>query len=139
MKPVCSPIQITFRDLSPSLAVATRVRAEVARLSSAYAPILYCRVFIAAPRRRHRPAGCALRIDLGLPGIDVVVWHEPKDGSVVSTGVGGLRETFVGARQSVCAAIRDGFIEVRNRLEAQDTQRRRAAKVHLPADAPLPV
>ena len=73
-----SPVQITFRNLEPSPLVEEWVRAETEKLETFYDRILSCRVAVEIPHRHHRKGKqCHVRIDLTLPGKELVVKREP--------------------------------------------------------------
>jgi hypothetical protein len=76
------PIQITFRNLEPSLVVEEWVQAEAGKLDTFYAHILNCRVAVEIPHRHHRKGKrCHVRIDVTLPGKEVVITREPAASS----------------------------------------------------------
>lgn len=147
MKQLSHPIQITFRNLPPSSAAATRVRAEAAKLERSFRPIMSCRVLIEAPHRRHHHhdgAGCRLRVEIGVPGDDIVVVREPSArrrpaGADTAQPTKAPSAGPAARRQDFSAALRDAFALARHRLEEHARRRRGTVKVHLPADAPLPV
>jgi ribosome-associated translation inhibitor RaiA len=143
MKPLAHPIQITFRQLPASMAVANRIRTEAAKLERYFSPILGCRVTIAAPHRHLRHgARYRVRVELELPGENVVVQHAPGGRQAVRA-LGGRRSTKraeIGAPQrDLSVVIRQVFDSMRRRLEDQARWRRGAVKLHMPADASLPV
>lgn len=143
MKPLPHPIQVTFRNMQPSPAVATRVRREAAKLARYYSPIISCRVLIEAPHRHHRRGvRYHLRVEIGVPGNDIIVVHEPPSRHVLRNhdAIRPVKRDEISARhQDIYVAIRDAFDIARRRLEDHARVRRGAVKVHLPADAPLPV
>jgi hypothetical protein len=70
------PLQLTFRNMKHSAEVEDWVRSEAAKLETFYHRILGCRVAIEVPHRHHRK-GLHVRIDLTLPGKEIVVKREP--------------------------------------------------------------
>jgi ribosome-associated translation inhibitor RaiA len=97
------PMQITFRGLAPSEAVEHDVRTHAGRLERFYDGIVGCRVMIEAPHRhQHQGKLFHVRIDLTVPGGDVVVNREP---------------TAHHAHEDVHVAIRDAFDAARRQLE----------------------
>lgn len=71
------PVQITFRNLEPSVMVEEWVQAEADKLETFYNHIMSCRVAMEIPHRRHRKGKhCHVRIDLTLPGKEIVVHRE---------------------------------------------------------------
>ena len=76
------PLQVTFRHLEPSPIVEDWIREEVEKLETFYSHIIGCRVAIEFPHRHHRKGKqCHVRIDLTLPGKEVVIKREPAAGS----------------------------------------------------------
>ena len=48
------PVQITFRNMTPSEAVAARVQAEAEKLDRSFKRITSCRVVVEAMHRHHK-------------------------------------------------------------------------------------
>jgi len=91
-------LQITFRDVPPSAAVEEKIRARAAKLERFGKPITGCRVVIEAPHRHHHKGfGYNVRIDLTLPGQEIVVNREPQS--------------------DLYAAVRDAFDAATRQLE----------------------
>ena len=68
------PLQITFRDMAPSAAIDARIRERVADLERFYDGITRCHVVVHAPhRRQHQGTLFHVRIDLTVPGAELVV------------------------------------------------------------------
>jgi len=107
------PLQITFRGIDPSDAIETRVRELAARLGRYHERITSCRVMIETP---HRNKGHGklyhVRIDITVPGAEIVVGREPQAKH---------------AHEDAYVALRDAFEAARRRL--QDRARRMRGKV----------
>jgi len=72
------PVQTTFRNMDTSPAVAGQVQEEVEKLDRYFRRITSCRVIVEAPHRHHRHGDSFhIRIELGVPGKELVVTHEP--------------------------------------------------------------
>lgn len=73
------PVQITFRNLSTSSAVTARIKAEAGKLDRYYPRVTRCHVVIARPHL-HYTSGehFHFRIELGVPGSNLIVQHEPN-------------------------------------------------------------
>lgn len=69
------PVQTTFRNMDASAAVAARVQEEADKLDKYFDRITSCRVIVEAHHRRGEPFH--IRIELGVPGKELVVTHEP--------------------------------------------------------------
>jgi ribosomal subunit interface protein len=110
-----SPVQITFRDMSPSPAIAAHVEKRAAKLDTFFDRIVSCHVVVEAPHR-HSKHGKRfhVRIDLHLPGKELVVSKNPDD-----------------AREDAWAAINDAFGDAERVLEEFATLHKVDTKIHL--------
>lgn len=110
------PLQINFRHMDPSAAVETRVREEVAKLESFYDGIVGCVVTFESPHQHHRHGKLYLvRIDLTVPGREIVVNHEHHDKH---------------SHEDPYVAIRDAFNAMRRQLQDYVRQQQGQVKVH---------
>ena len=74
-----SPLQITFRNLTPSATIEDWVRTEADKLDSFYNRVMGCRVAIEVPHRHHRKGRpYHIRIGLTVPGEEIVVKRQPS-------------------------------------------------------------
>ena len=104
------PVQITFRDISHSDAIESRIREKVQKLEKYHDRITSCRVVVEAPHRhRHKGMLYHVRVDLTLPGDEIVVARDPKADQ---------------AHEDVYVAIRDSFEAMRRQLKKQVRQTR---------------
>ena len=105
------PVQITVRDIPQSEAVETRIRQKVQKLEEFYAHIISCRVVLEAPHR-HKQQGkeYTLRIDIGVPGHEIVVNRDHHE--------------------DVYVALRDGFDSAKRQLGEYVHRTRRETKKH---------
>lgn len=72
------PLQITFRNMQHSAEVEDWIRAEAGKLETFYRRIIGCRVAIEVPHRHHKKGKpLHIRIDLTLPGREIVIKREP--------------------------------------------------------------
>lgn len=72
------PLQVTFRNMNHSSEVEESIRAEALKLETFYNRIMGCRVAIEMPHRHHKKGKpLHVRIDLNLPGKEIVVKREP--------------------------------------------------------------
>jgi ribosome-associated translation inhibitor RaiA len=121
------PIQISFRNMDGSPALEEEVRSRVAWLDSFYPGILGCRVVLEIPhrhRRRGRPLH--IRVELSLPGEDVVVSHEPSPDAAARSA--SHKSSEVDSRhKDAYVAIHEAFDVARRRLE--DVARRQRGDV----------
>ena len=73
------PLQITFRNMPRSQAIENNIREKASKLESFYDRIMSCRVIVEAPHRHHRKGKTyEVRIDLTVPGGELVINHSPK-------------------------------------------------------------
>jgi hypothetical protein len=121
------PVQVVFRNMSGSAALEDEVRSRAAWLESFYPGMVGCRVLLEVPHR-HRKHGRSLhvRIELSLPGEDVIVNHEPVFDTSVRSAPHKCDETD-GRHKDVHVAIHEAFDIARRQLE--DTARRECGDV----------
>jgi ribosomal subunit interface protein len=110
------PVQITFRNLDTSPTVEAKVRGRVEELEKFYSGIISCHVLIEAPSRRHREGRLYhIRVDLKVPGREIVVKRDPSEHH---------------AHEDVYVAVRDCFDAVRRQLEDHARRQRGDVKAH---------
>jgi cold shock CspA family protein len=127
------PIQITFRNTEPSERVEAMVRKEAAKLEKFYPRIMSCRVSIEVPEHRRRFGGLHhVRIDLGLPGGELVIKNQPSlRGSIPEEDGKTAKHLEIGApHKHMEVAIRDAFRSARRQLEDYARAQRGAVKTH---------
>lgn len=112
------PVQISFRHMEPSLAVEDKIREKAAKLEQFHDRIMGCRVVVEAPHRhRHQGKLYHVRIDLTVPGGELVVSREHHGKQ---------------AHQDVYVAIRDAFNAAQRQLESHIQRQRGHVKHHEP-------
>jgi ribosomal subunit interface protein len=104
------PLQITARDVSLSEAAEGNIRAKAASLDTYYDGIVGCRVVVEGPGRHHRKGLFTVRIDLNVPGAELMVDRQ--------------------ADEDLYVAIRDAFDAARRRLEDYARRQRGDVKSH---------
>ena len=128
------PLQITFRNMAPSEAVENAIQDKAFKLDSFYDRILSCRVVVEAPHRRHRKGKAyQVRIDLSVPGTELVINRAPK--RLKTTKSLALEKELVEAHEpskqaahaDIYVAIRDAFNAAGRKL--QDFARRQSGVV----------
>src|SRR3990167_5365259 len=73
------PLKIAFRNMAPSIAVEANIREKAAKLESFYDRIMSCRVIVEAPHRHHHKGkSYQVRIDITVPGGELVINRAPK-------------------------------------------------------------
>ena len=114
------PLQITFRHMDSSEAVATRIRERVAELERFFDRIVSCRVVVECRHPRHQQGNLfRVRVDLKVPGREIVVGRDPVAHH---------------AYEDVYIALRDAFDASRRLLEDHIRERRGDVKVHAVPD-----
>jgi cold shock CspA family protein/ribosome-associated translation inhibitor RaiA len=110
------PLQISFRHMRPSLAIAAAVRDKAAKLDKFADHIMGCRVVLEPAGKHHRHGNLyAVRIDLTVPGEEIAV-----------TGTPGQHVEY----RDVEVALRDAFDAARRQLEDYVRRRRGFVKAH---------
>lgn len=99
------PVQITFRHMESSPAVETRVRELANHLGVFSDRILGCRVVVDSPHRhQHQGKVFNVKVQLTMPGEDVVVDMERPDRD---------------GHEDVYVVLRDAFDAARRQLQAR--------------------
>src|SRR6185369_13218572 len=97
-----------------------RIREQVAELGQFYNRLISCRVVIETPHRhQHQGRLYGVRIDLSVPGRELVIGREPSQHH---------------AHEDVYVAMRDAFDAARRQLEDHARRERGQTKRHQPAD-----
>ena len=127
------PVQISVRNMAVSPALEEEIRSRAAWLDSFYPGIVGCRVVLEIPHR-HRRHGRSLhvRIELSLPGEDVIVNHEPTPDISARSG-SRKSDELDGPHKDAYVAIHEAFDVARRRLE--DMARRQRGDVKTRAAA----
>ncbi len=75
-----TPVQVTFRDFPVDGLIESACRREAEKLERYYDRITSCRVVLAQPHRHKRKGNqFDIRIDLKVPGAEIVVNREPSE------------------------------------------------------------
>lgn len=110
------PLQITFRNLDASEAVEAKIRARADELDHHFDRITGCRVAVEAVNPRdHKGRLYRVRVDLTVPGAEIVVNHAPSEDH---------------SHEDIYVAVRDSFDAARRRLEDYVRRRRGETKTH---------
>ncbi len=136
------PLQITFRHMPPSPAIEENIREKAAKLDELHDGIMGCRVAVEAPHRHHHKGKAyVVRIDLTVPGGELVINREPK--RLVAKKANGAEEpdkdfaelhepSKHAAHEDLYVAIRDAFNAAGRKLQDHARRRRGQVKVHEP-------
>lgn len=125
------PPTITFRGIAPSESLEADIHRRIERLETYYAPIMGCRVLVEFAERHHETGRrFHVRIDLTVPGEELVVQHEASlHATAKDTAVARLSKQSEPQpeRKHVLVAIRQAFDSARRQL--QDCARRQRGDV----------
>ena len=107
------PVQITYRDIAPTEALESQVREKAAKLEEFYPFITGCHVTLEVPHKhKHQGKHCTVRIDVRVPGGELVVNHDHHEDMYV--------------------ALRDAFDAAKRQLEEYGRKQRGDVKHHEP-------
>ncbi len=109
-------VQITFKEVPSSPAVEACIREHAAQLDQFHDGIVRCRVVVEQPHRHQRQGNLyGVRIDVTIPGHEIVVGREPTEHQ---------------AHEDVYVAIRDAFDAMKRQLQDHVGRDRRQPKHH---------
>lgn len=104
-------LETNFKNVSQSDALEQRIREKADKLSHYHPHIVGCHVWVEAPHRhQHQGKLFSVKIDLHVPGEQIVVTHD------------GDEDVYV--------ALRDAFAAAKRKLEEHDERRRGDVKHH---------
>jgi ribosome-associated translation inhibitor RaiA len=110
-------VQITFRDMPPSEALATRIQTRIGKLAKLCPQIRSCHVTVDTPHRRHQKGRLfRVTLDVVLPDAEVAVSRDPGNDH-------GHEDAYV--------AVRDAFNAIERRLYDHVALKRETASVAL--------
>ena len=111
------PLQITFRNMEPSDAVAARITKKARKLEHFCNQIMACRVVFEAQHQHHHQGNLFhVRIDLTVPDREIVISRDPGQHH---------------AHEDAYVAIRDAFNAARRQLESYNQKRQQHVKNHV--------
>jgi len=91
------PLQITIRDVDHSEALETHIRDKAKKLDEFFDHIMSCRVVVEVPHRHHHQGKqFNVRIDIGVPGSEIVVNRDHAEDVYVA-----LRDAFDAAKRQL--------------------------------------
>ena len=112
------PLQITFRGMEPSEAIAADIRQRAAKLDEFYDRVTSCRVVVEVPHRHHHHGKLYhVRVEVIVPGRELVVSRAPGEHH---------------AHEDAHVAIRDAIDAVARQLADYVRERRGQTKHHEP-------
>jgi cold shock CspA family protein len=109
------PIEIGWRNVTPSPAVSALIRAEAARLERASDRIVGCSVKLEAPSRHHRHSGSQyrVRVEVSVPRGKIVVGRNPPRTDTHADLYAVVKQAFREARRQLEDRVRriDGRVK----------------------------
>ena len=113
------PLQLSFRDCEESADIVESIHKHAARLDRFSPDIIGCSVLVEKPHRHHQKGALYhIRINLTVPGQEIVVQRDPAEHV---------------EHADIFAAIRDAFDAAKRQLEDYTRERRRDVKQHGPS------
>jgi ribosomal subunit interface protein len=110
------PLQVSFRHVEHSEAIENIVREKAATLDKFASDIMSCRVMVERAGKHHQRGNLyEVRIDLTVPGEEIVVTREPSQHTEY---------------KDIHVALRDAFDSARRQLEDHVRRQRGNVKVH---------
>ena len=110
------PLQIAFRHVDPSPSVEDRIREYAGELDRFFDQIMSCRVAVERQHRRHHQGNLfRVRLDITVPGREIVVGRESKPRR---------------SHQDISVAIHDAFAAARRQIEDHARIYRGEVKLH---------
>jgi putative sigma-54 modulation protein len=96
------PLQLTFRGMAQSDALAAHVRSRADKLEHLYDRIVSCHVVVELAGHHHRHGErFHVSINLGVPGRAIVVGHAPSDDQASGTAHAAVDVAFVAAEREL--------------------------------------
>lgn len=110
------PLNVTFRHMDRSDALEQYIRERADELNQFFNQIMRCDVVVEEDHRRHAQGNLFhVRVDVTVPGKELVVRREPKEHH---------------AHEDVYVAVRDAFDALRRQLEDYARKRTKHVKHH---------
>ncbi len=111
-----TPLQITFHGLQHSDAVEAKIREKVAKLEQYCDSITACRVVVEAPHRHnHQGRLFGVRLDISVPGREIVVRLDNDDKH---------------QHEDLFITLRDAFDAARRQIKEHNQRQRNQVKTH---------
>ena len=112
------PLQITFRHMEPSEALAADISEKAEKLDQFCDQIMSCRVVVDAPHQHHHQGQLySISVDITVPGGEIVASRSADEHH---------------AHEDPYVASRDAFDAVKRRLEDYVRRQKRKVKLHEP-------
>jgi cold shock CspA family protein len=120
------PLQISFRGLTSSESIESSVREHAERLEQ-FGGVIGCRVIVEAQHRRHRKGRIYhVRVDVTVPGREIVVSRDPAEHHAHEDVYIAIRDAFDAARRQLEDHVRETRQDVKHHESSRQTGRVRA-------------
>lgn len=136
------PVQTTYRNAPHTDVLDALVREEADKLDRFFQGIVSCRVLVEQAHRHHlRGAAFHVRIELGVPGEELVISSDPDVRKEVTDDPDELPPRFSkssevdAAHKDAELAVRDAFRKAARRLQDYARRKTGAVKIHEPLPA----
>lgn len=128
------PLQITYRNLTPSDALDEMIHARAAKLDTYQGAIMRCHVLVELLHQHHEHGNrVEVRIDLTVPGEEIVVTHEPGRHQALREGEADQMtkaDELDRVHTHAEVAVREAFDIARRRLQDYTRRHRGDVKSH---------
>lgn len=96
------PLQITFHNMAKSDALSDLIRERAGKLEQVCERMIGCRVVVDAPHRNEKKGkSYEVRIDISVPGSEILITREPKPDCMVA-----VNDAFEAARRRLTAFVK---------------------------------
>lgn len=96
------PLQITFRGMDRSDAIEAQIREKAEKLDQYFPHIMACRVMVESQHKHHQQGNIYhVRIDLTVPGHEIVVSRDPKEHQAHEDAYVAIRDAFDAAKRQL--------------------------------------
>jgi len=113
-------LEVGFKNMAPSDAVNSDIRARVDKLDQYFAKITHCHVTVEAPHRHHRTGRqYHVRVVASVPGRRLVVSNDPGRDEAHEDVLVALRDTFAALTRQLKDYVRTLRREVKVAAEPQ--------------------
>ncbi len=100
-------IQIVFRDLPPSATLEANIQRKAERLFRLHSNITACRITVQKPPAHHHKGGhYHIRVDLHVPGAELVAARDPEDDRGHENPYVATRDAFRAAKRLLQEHVR---------------------------------
>ena len=107
-------VEITFRNMPESEAIRTAISKRISQLKRIFDHIINCSVMVEAPHRHHKKGKhYHVRIDLSVPGKEIVVSRDPSLDATRSDAYVAIRDAFNAAQRQLKNywRVRRGYVK----------------------------